>query len=906
MKNLLFGIVLVSFMSSGFLGQVNPYSRMTDPRAIARLDGPDSQPLRYACRFGFPPDRDPDQNYIFAQENGAGIITHIWTTTGDPDSTTNIKLYIDDRLIISCTYHSFFQEVNGMLRNPLDSAFPGAYICDVQIPYRKNFKITYTGSSWNVYYAIAWRPVSDSNLVVPFALNQPYSVQYHQMDAEKFFYLKASPWDKEKPKQIIRPDTIAAGSTSQAIKLRGPGLIQKIHFTSGAYDFDQLDSVWFDMYWDGSPYPAVHVPLADFFCSSNGSVAIRSFPIRSDSGGLSCSFPMPFAGSAKIQLTNNSKRSLQIATAINYSNEPIDKNAYGYFHAYFSESNPTRINILHPIVHEKGKGKFVGLYLSIPHDHSGVALEGDPIFTIDSNKTNNFRYTGLEDYFNGGWWFMWQTFSSPFAGYTKFIEGFYRFHFLDAIDFTTTFDFNFQHGGGNDNAEDYRSIAYYYKQPTSFWVSRDTIKTGQRWNVAGTGYKPRSAIVAMLDNSQTIFSTSSNDSGEFSAYLVVPSSNVTGPHMLSINDEVRPEPVYVLSAPAIRPVADSLPLTLRYRDSLLVTGTGFDPGEKIQIFLDSILISDTDTITAGSDYRFFATVRMPNIADWKYHLRAVGDHHNEAMASDLITIVRTLPYEFEDLVPWASADSGMFYPEYFGAYWYAHWSHSAVATYNPYHANTKVRFKFYVPVSDTFDVKLILTKGTQYARYNYSLDATNNGFFEGYKKFDFGNPWPSDTINLGAVYFAKDTHTVVFTCIGKDTAAEEWRLGADLLLLTPTTLMPLPKGVFTKNDTTLSGIDSPGVMDSYILLYPNPAGAGELMLGIKTPPSEIAGGRLDIDLSDIIGRKLQSKFDIPISRNGTLSHFDVHSLPSGNYVAEFTIRTATKVLRMSRLVQIRE
>ncbi|MDP4231053.1 MAG: DUF2961 domain-containing protein [Bacteroidota bacterium] len=897
--------VLLSLFAGMVTAQVNPYSRMTDPRALARLDGPDSQPLRYAIRFGFPPDRDPDQNYILAQDTGAGIITHMWTTTDVPDSTTNIKLYVDDKLIISCTYYTFFEKINGALRGPLDTTYPGAQVCDVQIPYRKNFKITYIGATWNVYYAIAWRPVSDSNLVVPFALNPPFSLLSNQISAEKLFSLQSSPWDKEKPLQITQNDTIAPGGRSAALKLLGPMMIQKLQLQQGTTDIDQLDSVWLDIYWDGYPVPAVHAPIADFFCRRSGGIDIHSYSIVSDSSGFSCYFPMPFLHSAVIELVNKSMRPIQMHTAISYSNEAVDKNSYGYFHAYFSESNPTRINIFHPILHEHGRGKFIGLALAIPHDHSGVALEGDPIFTVDSNARNNFRYTGLEDYFDGGWWFLWRTFSTPFAGQTKFIEAFYRFHYLDAIDFTSSFDFSFQHGGANDNIEDYRSVAYYYKHPISFWVSRDTIKAGEFWNVAGSGYPANTAIVGKFDDAGTIFTTTTNQAGEFSINLMVPPTLASGARKLSVNNEVRPEPVYVISAAVVRAVTDSVPITLRNRDSLLLTGAGFDIGEKIQVFLDSILISDTDTIVAGSDYRFFAIVRMPNIADWHYHLRVVGDHGHEAMASDLITITRILPFEFEDLVPWAEANDGAPYSEYFGGYWYAHWSRSAVATYSPSHANTQVTFKFFVPVADTFAVKLFLTNGSQYAQYTYSLDGTHNGLFEGYKKFDFGDPRPSDAIDLGVIYFAKDTHLIAFKCIGRDTAASDWRLGADLLQLTPTTIMPLPKGVFT-NDMTLSGIDSPGVINSYIVLYPNPAGEGELVLGLRTPPEEIRNGKLDITLTDILGRVRQARSDISIGMNGVLSQFDTHGLPSGNYLAEFTIRAGTVIQHFTRLVQIRQ
>ena len=879
--------------------QLNVYSRMTDPRAIARLDGLDGEPLRYVNRYGYPPERDSsDNNVILAQDSGAGVITHFWSTTTAADSTTNFKLYIDGELILSTTYYSFFEKVHGVVRPPFDSLYPGAQVCDVQIPYKKSFRITYIGEGWNIYYAIAWRPIRDSSAVQSFQLSQPYSTQYHQVDAEALYRQTVSPWSKEKALQLFDTAVLSPGSKITLFDMKGPAMIQKLHFAFPNYDFDELDSLWLNIYWDGSPYPAVHAPLADFFCSSNGGIGIHSFGIRTDSTGLSSFFPMPFATNAKIEIVSDAKRSLQIQTSLNYTLEPIDKNMYGYFHAYFSESNPTHYHIYHPVLSEHGRGRFAGFYLYAPHNPDGGILEGDPIFTIDSNARNNFRYTGGEDYYNSGWWFLGKMFSKPFAGHVNFLKSFYRFHILDAVDFKSSFNFDLQPGATTDLREDFRTVAYYYKHPTSFWVSRDTIKAGERWNVAGTGYKPNSAIVAKFDKKQTIFTTTSNAAGEFNAFLVVPISDIHGPRQLQVNDEVRPEPVYVLSNAAIRPIADSLPLSLRCHDTLLVTGTGFDPGEKIQIFLDSILISGTDTIVGGNDYRFYATVRMPNIADWKYHLRAVGDHYNEAMAADLITLTRIIPFEFENLIPWAVADTGYFYDKNLSTAWNEKWSQQAVAEFESKGTNQKVRFKFFMPVSDTFDVKLFLTNGSSYGRYSYAIDGKYFGVFKGYKILDpvWFTDAPSDTLSLGTVFFAKDTHMFVFTCLGKDSAATGYSLGADLLLLTPTTKMPLPKGVFTahKNDSTLSAIDSPNIIDPYIILYPNPTGTGELTLGLDPLPGKIPDWTLDFVLSDILGRKLRSKYDVPIGAGGGLTHFDVHSLPTGNYLAEFIIHSGAR------------
>src|SRR5258705_13011510 len=90
MKTFFFGIVFFVYAFTGAHAQINLYSRMTDPRALARLDGPDSEPLRYVNRFGYPTERDSsDNNFILAQDSGAGVITHFWSTGTAADSTTS-------------------------------------------------------------------------------------------------------------------------------------------------------------------------------------------------------------------------------------------------------------------------------------------------------------------------------------------------------------------------------------------------------------------------------------------------------------------------------------------------------------------------------------------------------------------------------------------------------------------------------------------------------------------------------------------------------------------------------------------------------------------------------------------------------------------------------------------------
>ncbi len=60
----------------------------------------------------------------------------------------------------------------------------------------------------------------------------------------------------------------------------------------------------------------------------------------------------------------------------------------------------------------RGQGKYVSTVMSIRDtlDHFGY-MEGDAKFTVDSSAENYTQYTGTEDYFNGGWYFIEGAFS---------------------------------------------------------------------------------------------------------------------------------------------------------------------------------------------------------------------------------------------------------------------------------------------------------------------------------------------------------------------------------------------------------------------------------------------------------------------------------------------------------------
>jgi hypothetical protein len=438
-------------------------------------------------------------------------------------------------------------------------------------------------------------------------------------------------------------------------------------------------------------------------------------------------------------------------------------------------------------------------------------------------------------------------------------------------------------------------------------VQRDTIRTGEKWIVSGTGYAPHEKIsVSVAD--VVIGETSADDSGAFAIELQVSSSWGLGVKKLSVNGEIRPRPILVMKDPLVYPIADFVPPVLRFGDSLLVRGRGFIPGETIKIYLDSILISNTDTIKVRDDYSFESVVRMPYIADRKYQLAARGELSGRAVSPSAVYITRTLEYEFEDNVPAALWSGDTLFSENLSYRWYAKWSKQGIASYVAKASGDSVRFMFSLPVRDTFDVHLLLSVGKKYGKFSYSLDDKHAGAFDGYKVLDpnWMEIYPSDTLKLGTYSLAEGIHSFSFVSNGKNDNASGLCLGADLLLLTPTTKLQLAQGTILDTSSQLSVTPYNGDDIAETFIYPNPSSQRMATVGLHfLQDTESNSSLLDITLFDPSGKEIMKKIALPFGTDSIAkTKLDIHTLPAADYFIVFTLRTPKETRRYSQLLTV--
>lgn len=282
--------------------------------------------------------------------------------------------------------------------------------------------------------------------------------------------------------------------------VKGAGIINHIWITMGP-DPAVLsrNDIIIKMYWDGNDFPSVESPIGPFFGQGwNESYLFTSAPLvatPTNGQGLVSYFAMPFAKGARIEIENQSGKSIRpFYFYVDYVELKKLPKQTGRFHAWYNtqlmgpangaENEHWMFGPGHPnktggnnyvIADIKGKGHFVGVNYYV---HSPTPFwygEGDDMIFIDDHTSPTLSGTGTEDYFNTSWGAPGKPYMTPYFGYAKVNNdiGFlgkthiYRFNIADPIYFDQSFKFTIEHGSMNVLTLDLASVAYWYQDVAS-------------------------------------------------------------------------------------------------------------------------------------------------------------------------------------------------------------------------------------------------------------------------------------------------------------------------------------------------------------------------------------------------------------------------------------------------------
>ncbi len=416
-----------------------------------------------------------DGSYVLADLKGPGCVRRLWFTSipGDEEIRFSFDGEKSPRLVIKI--EELREAVRFPFVSPLCESPSGATCSYAPIPYEKSLLIT-TGPNekGKFYYHINYDSFPDDTVVSSFnsSIAAGEKQRLHRVGAawnslsETYAVLGRRAAD-------AAPGQLAADSTAVILDVSGPGILEdfclQITPPEGIGVVAQnrlLRQIVLKCYWDNSSQPSVEVPLGDFFCNALRPREFVSLPLAYDGKTYACRFPMPFAKQARIEVSNDSKHQLQLATSWNMRKLPSWRDDLTYFHAGWRQS--TASGIPHTIMRAIGKGHYVGCYLiAIATDGQWNILEGDERMFIDGERTPSMHGTGLEDYFNGGWYYSMGSFDTPLAGALE-SSGIrttqYRFHMADTVSFDSSLLVNIEFGHGNMSRGYMSSVAYWYQE----------------------------------------------------------------------------------------------------------------------------------------------------------------------------------------------------------------------------------------------------------------------------------------------------------------------------------------------------------------------------------------------------------------------------------------------------------
>lgn len=288
----------------------------------------------------------------------------------------------------------------------------------------------------------------------------------------------------------FQPDTrsktvlLRPGDRKTITEAGGAGFITRLWLTFPGWFFQHwhpparidptmLKSLIMRMYWDGADSPAVEAPVGDFFGA--GQCEFNSFTSRflgTSSGGFYSLWSMPFRKGFRIEFENrHPDQHTDLFLNVNYQELDELPGDASYLCTQFRtdrRQGPEEALILET----KGRGHFAGMFLYMQGEpmHYLSFLEAPEYVSIDDDwDAPRMVGTGLEDYFNGGWYFRDGEFAGPHHGVPlkdplRSMVTMYRFHEHDAIAFGRRIRFVFLNPWEPDRLKPYwySSVAFWY------------------------------------------------------------------------------------------------------------------------------------------------------------------------------------------------------------------------------------------------------------------------------------------------------------------------------------------------------------------------------------------------------------------------------------------------------------
>jgi hypothetical protein len=354
--------------------------------------------------------------------DGPGVITRFWMPHATADSRFNVKVLLDDVLVIDSTSKELLGGNYGYIDGGLGATLIGGQVSYEPIVYAdsQTLKII-TENKTNVRHYYQW-----NYLKLPAGTNvTPYSgtltpQQTSDRNAAISMIQNAGSnpagTSASSDTLIASAQSIGVGQSLALGDISGSGQIRAINLklSAGATD-GQMDGLRLRVRYDGLSKAAIDVPVSHFFGAGHGRAPYQSMPLGATGDNELYSYwPMPYRRGVSVELYNDSGASISIDSgSVEYESGPVGDGAC-YLNAAYN-SVETTTDSRYELLQVSGQGHYVGNLLWLDRQNIGSTtgwdgrsvLEGDDIITVNVNSDSPVILpgTGLEDAYNGGYYY---------------------------------------------------------------------------------------------------------------------------------------------------------------------------------------------------------------------------------------------------------------------------------------------------------------------------------------------------------------------------------------------------------------------------------------------------------------------------------------------------------------------
>ena len=502
-----------------------PWETWNDPRTLALVGGEGTSLLASSyCLDGCRYDRSSDdpglgkrrfvrleqtpqgeQGVIF-EHPGAGAITRIWMTTGDGvsqplDPNVRIRVYLDGAAApaIDLPLPQFFDGAAPFtepLARDRDKA-SGGNVSYVPIAYRDGIKVALLhGADKRLWFQLNYATTPDVAAVTSYTPSMRFPALKTYLEGAGndtlFATVPSAPGNSAQLVAGAPPVTVVAHT--------GTGWLRRASIAIAPQYWKSVEIAWTI---DGET--VAQLPIERFFFAHADDQVRQSgaFFGVDRTGAFYSRLPLPFRDSIAVTLRVrdgvHSASPIPVRYASEFDATPPPPNA-GRFRVHTVDTCPTTPLVDDVLLDVGGAGRIVGLASAMtttPTSGGGYYLEGDERLYIDGSMQPLWYGTGVEDMYNGGFYFDHGAYTHPLASAPLRVPAgvgdrtrMVRWFLSDGPSWRNALRFALENGAWGTEPLCQSVNVYYFQTPQSTQIPVATLVIGDAASVQAANYLP--------------------------------------------------------------------------------------------------------------------------------------------------------------------------------------------------------------------------------------------------------------------------------------------------------------------------------------------------------------------------------------------------------------------------------